>query len=69
MYKGKIVSFSNLTGYGFVSCDGYANVFFHVRDNRGMNQPDLTVGTDVTYEVMADCKKNDRIRAVKMQLV
>lgn len=68
MYKGKIVSFSGLRGYGFLSCAGYQNVFFHVRDNHHLDPLDIAVGADVEFEVMADRKDSARVCAVKMQL-
>ena len=51
-YRGQVKWFNNAKGFGFLGCDGGADVFVHYSAIRGEGYKSLKEGDEVEYDII-----------------
>lgn len=66
--EGKIEYVNNEKGYGFIKVEGHdKNIFFHVKDLKGLSMDELQKGDSIVYEDIIDTPKGKAAKGISLQ--
>jgi CspA family cold shock protein len=68
-HVGTIKWWNNTRGYGFIQRNGADDCFFHAKDLIGENFTEPIEGDHVSFQLVADNKGKNRVRAVEVKLI